>query len=163
MMNRRNSPQLPNIAGVTKRGHRLLSLSEDGGVTWGDAWEARELPGNAWWAGVPVDVMARLHFYNTPVVPTQFAQHLKLSARADDFVAIKLDIDNTPMEMEIIDVIRNMSDLVDEFYFEYHYYYDGLNFGWGTLDEVRDEHNADSALRLMSELRRAGIRAHFWF
>lgn len=42
-------------------------------------------------------------------------------------------------------------------------YYDGLNFGWGKLEDVRDVHNADSALRLMSELRTAGIRSHFWF
>lgn len=112
---------------------------------------------------MPVDVMAKLHFYNTPVVPEQFAQHLRLSARAEDFVVVKLDIDNTPVEMEIVDVIRNMSELVDEFYFEYHYYYDGFNFGWGKLEDVRDVHNADSALRLMSELRTAGIRSHFWF
>ena len=59
--------------------------------------------------------------------------------------------------------VAQVSDLVDEFYFEYYYYYDGLNFGWGKLEEERNTHNADSALRLMSELRRAGIRAHFWY
>jgi len=38
----RNSPNIPED--VTGKGFRLQSLSRDGGVTWGDVWEVKELP-----------------------------------------------------------------------------------------------------------------------
>ena len=38
----RNSPDIP--PGITGKGHRLQSLSRDGGKTWGRSWEATELP-----------------------------------------------------------------------------------------------------------------------
>ena len=42
LANVRNSPNIPS--GITGKGHRLQSLSRDGGVTWGNAWEALDLP-----------------------------------------------------------------------------------------------------------------------
>ncbi|GMI27478.1 hypothetical protein TrCOL_g2294 [Triparma columacea] len=44
LMNRRNSPKMPNLIGITSRGRRLLSYSHDGGETWGEVWQAKELP-----------------------------------------------------------------------------------------------------------------------
>merc|ERR1740121_372190 len=38
----RNSPNIPS--GITGKGHRLQSLSEDGGKTWGPSWEVKEIP-----------------------------------------------------------------------------------------------------------------------
>jgi len=38
----RNSPKLP--PGLTGKGYRLQSLSHDGGVTWGQSWETKDLP-----------------------------------------------------------------------------------------------------------------------
>lgn len=55
---------------------------------------------------------------------------------------------------------------MDEFYFEYHFFFDGLNFGWGGDAEaearLKKLGNVDDALRLMRRLRQHGVRAHFW-
>ena len=39
----RNSPKYPNWMPLT-HGHRLLALSHDSGVTWGNTWHAKDLP-----------------------------------------------------------------------------------------------------------------------
>ena len=48
--------------------------------------------------------------------------------------------------------------LIDELYFEYHFYFDGHNFGWGS----HGTGDVDTAVSLMHRLRTLGIRAHFW-
>ena len=82
--------------------------------------------------------------------------------KPSDFVVVKLDIDHTDTEMTILKVFEENAHLVDELFFEYHYYFDGLNFGWGRLEHLRAHHNATSAIQLMTRLRIKGIRAHFW-
>jgi hypothetical protein len=54
-----------------------------------------------------------------------------------------------------------LSALVDELFFEAHFYFDGINFGWGALGADR-RHTVDEALALMRTLRERGIRSHFW-
>lgn len=122
-------------------------------------WEARTIPN--WWRNVPSELRGKIRFHNEPVSAAKFAAALSNSSR-DDFVVVKLDIDNTEVEMTIIDVILKHHHLVDELFFEYHYYFDGLNFGWGKLEHLKHTHNATSAMQLMTRLRRLGIRAHFW-
>ena len=124
---------------------------------WG--WEVRKH--NNWWENVPLITKPRIHFYNTPVNALEFKFALSICS-VSDFVVIKLDIDNTIVEMEIIKVIEEYAHLVDELFFEYHYYFDGLNFGWGNLNHIKGEHNATTAITLMRKLRKKGIRAHFW-
>ena len=77
-------------------------------------------------------------------------------------MVVKLDIDNIKVEMTIIDVVMKHSHLVDELFFEYHYYFDGIDFGWGEQKNIKDIHNAWTAVNLMAKLRHVGIRAHFW-
>jgi len=57
-----------------------------------------------------------------------------------------------------------LTRLVDEFYFEYHFWFDNINFAWGPIKHpnITGGPTVDSALRLMSRLRAAGVRAHFW-
>lgn len=38
----RNDPKIP--VGITGRGYRLQALSMDGGLSWGEVWEAKDLP-----------------------------------------------------------------------------------------------------------------------
>lgn len=123
------------------------------------AWEVAIIQN--WWRYVPNSVKPDIHFYNTPVSAEVFKFAINKCTRSD-FVVVKLDIDNTEVEMQIIKVIEEYSHLIDELYFEYHYYFDGLNFGWGNLNQIRDTHNVTSAITLMSRLRKKGIRAHFW-
>jgi len=56
---------------------------------------------------------------------------------------------------------RGASALVDELFFEAHFYFDGIQFGWGALGADR-RHTVDEALALMRTLRERGIRSHFW-
>ena len=84
-----------------------------------------------------------------------------------DFVAIKVDIDHGP-EIEIVRSIARtpaLASLVDELFFEYHFDFDKVATGWGDPTDpsfVGGQHNVDDALRLMHDLRRVGIRSHFW-
>ena len=80
-------------------------------------------------------------------------------------VILKLDIDGGP-ELEIAEAIGARSDLqalVDEIFFEYHFWFDDLDFGWGNQRNVRRQVGVvDDALRLMLKLRNSGVRSHFW-
>lgn len=93
---------------------------------------------------------------------------LRTVTKPEDFVVLKVDIDGGP-ELELVQRIAADPELytrVDELYFEYHFYFDGLNFGWqthhGGANEKRWNHTVDDALRLLRRLREHGIRAHFW-
>jgi len=135
-------------------------------------WEMTEHEPSSWWDPVPAAVRPRLTFYNVAIEEdyqsdASFSSHLKAAAKPEDFVAIKVDIDHVAVELPIVKGIARRSDitaLVDEVYFEYHFDFDDLDFGWhsqkGGESHVND--TVDDALALMSELRRAGVRSHFW-
>ena len=55
-------------------------------------------------------------------------------ASPEDFVVVKVDIDTPAAELTIMEAIADRPEiaaLVDEIFFEYHFYFDGMNFGWG--------------------------------
>ena len=123
------------------------------------AWEARNY--SNWWKNVPKSLQSNISFFNEAVNANSFETDL-LTTSVHDYVVVKLDIDNTEAEMTIIDVIIKHNKLVDELFFEYHYYFDGLNFGWGKQENIKHTHNVSTAVNLMAKLRNMGIRAHFW-
>ena len=64
-------------------------------------------------------------------------------------------------ELAIVEAIAERPEiaaLIDELYFEYHFYFDGHDFGWGGAVSG----DVDTAVSLMHRLRTLGIRAHFW-
>ena len=112
-----------------------------------------------------------MRFYNIPVEersdgksnPNSFLHLLKNFVTPEDFVVIKVDIDTPGAEVPIVKAIAeypSLSNLVDEIFFEYHVYMDGLSFGW--RDNTSDKDDVDDALKLMYKLRQLGIRSHFW-
>ncbi|CAE7242686.1 unnamed protein product [Symbiodinium natans] len=138
-------------------------------------WEAERKDQKEWWSPLPDDIRARTRFYNIPVNETScqmstaglfaergsFLHMLPYAAKPEDFVVVKLDIDGGP-ELSIMEALiryPELSSLVDEIFFEYHFWFDGGDFGWG---QVNKERNVDTALDLMKRLRQAGIRSHFW-
>ena len=150
------------------------------------AWEAVKYNPKLWWRDVPADVRARLEFYNVPIDEsglsvrergenTSFLRKLTATARPEDFVALKVDIDGGP-ELAIVEAIAaqpELSALVDEVFFEYHFWFDGMvGPGWlirrpgarGRRRRFEIETNAtvDDALALMRRLRERGVRSHFW-
>lgn len=140
------------------------------------AWEAKKYDLAAWWRPVPADLRSKLHFYNVPVderpgSQTSALRVLEATARPEDFCVVKVDIDGA-METELTFVRSiadnpNLSRLVDELFFEYHFLADNLTIGWNM-----QQHNAsqpryttdtvDDALELLQRLRRNGVRSHFW-
>ena len=132
------------------------------------AWEAQKYDPELWWRTVPVSLRSRLHFFNHKVPqepsddPSSFIALLKEAARPKDFVSVKLDIDNSAIEHSIIKAILedpSVTRLVDELFFEYHFEFDDVDFGWV---ETGKGHTVDDALALMRRLRERGVRAHFW-
>ena len=77
---------------------------------------------------MPKSIKPKYHFYNIPVTTRKghsdnIIEMLKAVAKVDDYVVIKLDIDEAKVELEIVKQL--LSDpsvlaLVDEFYFEHH-------------------------------------------
>jgi len=130
------------------------------------AWEAKAMDPKVWWNEVPVDVRAKLSFFNVGVPkephPNGAVALLKAAAKPEDFVVVKMDIDNAQLEHSIVNELlsdRSFAELVDEFFFEYHFVFDNIEFGWGRQGKG---HTVDEALRVMRRLRTSGIRSHFW-
>ena len=143
------------------------------------AWEPNpRVSGKDWFGELPATVRAKVRFFNdfvdegalqvaeSPVgtekhPANSFIEILEAVVKPEDFVAVKIDIDTPSAELMIVEAIAEKPEiaaLIDELFFEYHYYFDGINFGWG--DNVMCD--VDSALGLMRRLRELGIRAHFW-
>jgi hypothetical protein len=135
-------------------------------------WEMTKHNLTEWWAAVPPEWRdGRLTFHNEPVaVGGRFDPLLEIArtARPEDFVSFKLDIDYFDLEAEIAEEIRtnargtNASLLIDEFFFEFHFATPREpNFSRFWRRGQRGG-TVDGALDLMHALRSKGIRAHFW-
>jgi hypothetical protein len=134
-------------------------------------WEAKNIPPNVYWNGVPAKDRARLHFYDVPIAEdgtqASFSENLKATAAPEDWVGVKVDIDYVPVEHPIVKDMKNkpeLTRLVDELYFEYHFNPDNMSFGWASAvgQPLNVPDTVDDALELMVGLRRKGIRAHWW-
>ena len=144
------------------------------------AWEPNpgaEALGAQWWGNLSASVRAKVHYYQDFVnegdlstaesiggahPENSFLEILESTAKPDDFVVAKVDIDTPSAELTIVEAIAErpeIAELVDEFFFEYHFYFDNQNFGWGHKNINGD---VDTAVGLMYRLRSLGIRAHFW-
>ena len=137
-------------------------------------WEIdTKITPTAWWGSLPPEIRRKVHFYEVPVNegreavsgvdtprPDSFIQFLKATVTQEDFVVVKVDIDTPAIELAIVEAIAarpELSSLIDEIFFEYHFYFDGRYIGW-----TETHNDVDDALRLMLRLRQAGVRAHFW-
>ncbi len=86
-----------------------------------------------YWEGVPDIYKSRLHYYNEPITSVMTSPEHPLNIirsiyRPGDFIALKLDIDNSSMETAIVDAIANDEDLlrsVGEMFYEQHYDHNG--------------------------------------
>ena len=139
------------------------------------AWEYTQIPPPTYWEKIPPAIRGKLHFMNIPVEPephsNSFLELLKSTAKPEDFVVVKVDVDNSAVEESVVESIARdpqLARLVDEMFFEYHFYGEaGFDFGWGSrnmADRPSTMTNAtvETALNLMRRLRNRGIRAHFW-
>ncbi len=111
--------------------------------------------------------MPNYQFFNVPVTAEIGSRYnpltlLKAIAQPQDFVVVKLDIDQPTIEFALIDQILNdtsVSRLIDEFFFEHHSTAKELSGAWRGV-AVRGDMAAGH--RLFRQLRDRGIRAHSW-
>ena len=82
-----------------------------------------------YWGKVPDDFWGRVHFYNTAFSrDIRNASHplniMRSLYKPGDLVVLKLDIDNAPLELNVLEAIENDSFLLHmifEMFFEMHY------------------------------------------
>jgi len=100
---------------------------------------------------------------------------ITLMAKSDDYVVVKLDIDNNFIENSLIMQIienRTISELIDEIFWENHVIgHPVAHFGaWVAplplkpplSTDINSHQNLSSSYNIFMELRHRGIRAHSW-
>eukprot|EP00889_Picochlorum_renovo_P001305 jgi/Picre1/28335/NNA_003741.t1 len=127
------------------------------------AWEAEQMPN--YWDSVPHDVQGKLHFYNQAISsdltsPSHPLKILKTVYQPGDFVVLKLDIDNTPLEMSIMDEVERdeaLRNMISDFMFELHYNSTDMQVHFGSPNMSYAE-----ALMTLRRFRELGVPLHYW-
>ncbi len=151
----------------------LISQFERMGLHWNGvfAYESHVYEPSDVFSRIPKHIKPLYHWYNIPVsAELQHAdnvwEHIKAVALPEDYVVVKLDIDNTPLEEELVRqlLLNNAKDntllhLVDEFFFEHHVHTRPMNGYWGTHQSPR---RLADTYALFVKLRSHGVKAHVW-
>lgn len=130
------------------------------------AWELQLQP--AYWENVPPNIVKRLHFYNAPAKshpssPSDPLNILKSMAKPGDFVALKLDIDDSFLELSFIRRLEGdveLRGLVAELFFEMHYHHTDMA-PWFSVFGAPPAKYYD-VIALFSRLRSKGFGLHYW-
>jgi hypothetical protein len=137
------------------------------------AWDANVYSPTEIWNQVPGNIKPRLSYYNIPIDPNptsddNILNFIRALTKKEDYVVLKIDVDNTMVESALIKQIiasNDLHELIDDLYWEHHVYMNPLvRNAWGsTLKGVPVVNNtlADS-YHLFTVLRKLGIRAHSW-
>ncbi|GAB4817211.1 hypothetical protein N2152v2_004257 [Parachlorella kessleri] len=129
------------------------------------AWEVKIQEPKKYWGAVPEKVVDTLHFYNVPVGSKNDSASNPLNIirkryRPGDYIFVKLDIDNSPLELSFIDQIRRdpqLISMISEMSFEMHYYSPYMEKWFGKPDKRWID-----VITTMTTLRQMGLRIHFW-
>lgn len=133
------------------------------------AWEAKPHTDVAIYAPVPFSVADRMSYYNVPVDAREGARHnpwrtLRAMTTPEDFVVVKIDIDNSTVEEPLVAQLladRALAGRVDELYFEHHVRNTPMWRCCWKQNTVTSHMLADS-YEVFARLRELGIRAHSW-
>jgi hypothetical protein len=125
------------------------------------AFELKPEPPADVFAKVPRNLLPAYHWMNVGVETDKNSKLnpwnlLKDQYQADDFVVVKLDVDNTPIELELLRQLVNdpqLLSIVDVLYFEHHV---SLT-EWFPYQETMEQ-----SLQLFADLRAHGIAARYW-
>ena len=147
----------------------LVGAYQRVGITFDEifAWEASPVNASAYWGGVPQDAARKLHFMNIPIqaeagAPMNPLTWIRDIYRRGDFVVFKLDIDNDPVESELIAQIAGSADLASmsaEMFYEKHYSEPAMA-GYLGFDGQAAPYAA--AVQMLGDLRARGVRMHYW-
>lgn len=127
------------------------------------AWEANAM--SKYWESVPDTVQGKLHFYNYPISssvtsPSHPLQILKQQYQVGDYVVVKLDIDNSELELAIMKEIERDTELrgmISELMFEMHYNSRDMQLYFGTPSMSYIE-----TFETMRQFREMGLFLHYW-
>ncbi|KAG5178779.1 hypothetical protein JKP88DRAFT_168563 [Tribonema minus] len=131
------------------------------------AWEAAPLDSAKVWAQIPEWLKPTYHWHNVPADPAPESENnpwdvLRAVAAPEDYVVVKLDIDNTEVEERFMAEMRGdarLRALVDEMFFEHHVNVPIMWRYWGTQGE---RVYLNDTYAMVQELRSEGIRFHSW-
>lgn len=147
----------------------IVSTYEKRGVEWDGifCWEAVPMNASQVWEKIPPHLKPIYHWYNIPVSPVEnhgddVLTYIQKLVRREDFVLVKIDIDNSMVESQIISRLlrsEQLLGLVDELFFEHHVNVAPMHGYWGTQQE---KETLMDTYRIFSELRHKGILAHSW-
>lgn len=156
------------------------------------AWEAKAYAPADLFDTFPPDVLDKLSYYNVPANATVGAAHnplraIRALATEDDFVVLKLDIDNGAVENSLLYQIcedPELAALIDELYWESHMWRNPLQhrsywlFSAGPETDqprlfsniskspyaarVKADNDITASYEIFHRLRELGIRAHSW-
>lgn len=148
------------VDGYTRRGIKFDRIL---------AWEATLMFPSTVFEGMPAEVLDSVSYFNIPAETEPEATNNPLRILAEitnpeDFVVIKIDIDNSEVESSFLSQIlsdRQISSRIDELYYEHHVTYSPVQWyfwKWSvdTGATLIESHKNFTALRQL------GIRAHPW-
>jgi len=132
------------------------------------AWEVQPIDASVAIRAVDPDIRPRYTLYNVPVSPWPSSgdhpwRYLKDLCTRDDFVVVKLDVDNVPLERYLIHQLLKDPDtlaLIDEMFFEHHVFVGPMLRYWGISNPLGE--TMTDAWELVRKLRHAGVRMHGW-
>jgi hypothetical protein len=135
------------------------------GVRWSGlwAWEMTVYSPTDVWQRIPKDLKPIYHWYNVPVDAdtNDPLAYIRAVARPEDYVLLKVDIDNAPIETALMKRLlasRETLSLLDELYFEHHVDVEPM---WGHWGRIPNTSLADT-YALFTDLRQRGVMAHTW-
>ena len=138
---------------------RSLSLQFDRII----AFEYAQYAPKTYWSQIPDDLLGKLVFINVGVEekgkfnPWHILESL---VRKQDYVIVKLDVDTSPLETNLMQQVINnssISSLIDEMFFEMHVTVNEMKASWGGQPgQLKDTYI------LFTQLRQMGIRMHSW-
>jgi hypothetical protein len=130
-----------------------------------ECWEGSTSP-EIFDATVPKDYRSRVRYHqewiaSSPNEPGPFLPYIiEKQTSPQDYVLLKLDIDNGPVEKGTVEYLLQHPRLVDEFVWEHHAGGNYLlkNHWYGTADTL----SIHDSYQYFVKLRQLGIRAHSW-
>ena len=149
----------------------FVETYESRGVKWDGifAWEVSVYNPVESWALVPARLKPVYHWYNIPINPEpghpdNALDYIRRTARPEDYVLLKIDIDNSPVEEALVGQIlasEELLGLIDEFYFEHHVNVPNtrLTGYWQTASSPL---TLVDTYRIFATLRSKGVAAHGW-
>ena len=119
-------------------------------------WDAQPEDAATIWEHVPKKLLPSYQYINMPVSAgdemTNPLRVIKALCAPEDFVVLKLDIDNVDLEQALLSQLLadpELQGLIDEMYYEWN----PTEAGWSSMSQ---------AYKMFHALRSAGMRAHGW-